>query len=293
MIKSETQAPQGGTLYVVATPIGNLGDISIRATKILSCVQVIAAEDTRHTRILLNHLGIHQPRMIPLHEHNEAHQVLKVLRLLQSGEEVALVSDAGTPLISDPGYRLVCETRRHNLPVSVIPGPSAVTAALSVSGLGTDRFVFEGFLPARAAARRSRLQALSSETRTQVFFESPRRICNTIDDMVSIFGPERPLALCRELTKRFETVLRGSAAEILTILLNDSDQCRGEMVLVVGGSDQAVVRTHIDEERLLDLLAGVLTPRVASEVAARLTGGRKNDYYARMLQRTRTIKDNE
>jgi len=231
--------------------------------------------------------------MIALHEHNEARQVLRVLRLLQSGEEVALVSDAGTPLISDPGYRLVRETRRHNLPVSVIPGPSAVTAALSVSGLGTDRFVFEGFLPARAAARRSRLQALSSETRTQVFFESPRRICNTIDDMVSIFGPERPLALCRELTKRFETVLRGSVAEISTILLNDSDQCRGEMVLVVGGADQAAIRTHIDEERLLDLLAGVLAPRVASEIAARLTGGRKNDYYARMLQRTRTITDSE
>ena len=288
MTASETRTAQGGALYVVATPIGNLEDITIREAQTLAQASVIAAEDTRHTRILLDHLGIARPRLMALHEHNETRQIPSVLRMLHEGAQVALVSDAGTPLISDPGYRLVSTAREQGLNVFTIPGPSAVTAALSVSGLPTDRFVFEGFLPGRATARRARLETLSHDTRTLVLFESPRRIRDTIDDVSMIFGADRPLALCRELTKRFESVRRGSAAQVAAILHSEPDECRGEMVVVVGGVEKAPVSAEIDEALLLDQLADVLPPRVASEVAARLTGGRKNAYYKRILQRAGT-----
>jgi len=194
-----------GVLYVVATPIGHLGDVSARAADVLHEVDVIVAEDTRHTRRLLNHLGVASPKLIALHEHNEARQLSRVIHLIASGQQVALVSDAvsdaGTPLISDPGYRLVDRATTEELRVVAVPGPSAVTAALSVSGLPTDRFVFEGFLPARAEARRTRLRLLSSESRTLVFFESPKRVTDTLSDIAGIFGDDRLVSYCRETDK--------------------------------------------------------------------------------------------
>ena len=269
---------------MVATPIGNLGDISVRATQVLHDVDVIAAEDTRHTRGLLNHLGVSTPRLLSLHEHNETRQLPGLVRLLQSGGAVALVSDAGTPLISDPGYRLVSKVGELDIPVIAVPGPSAVTAALSISGLPTDRFVFEGFLPARAQARRTRLQSLSSESRTLVFFESPKRVLDALGDIADIFGDDRPIALCRELTKRFESVQRAPAGELSAQLRNLPGKVKGEIVLVVEGVVESPSASAFDEDLLIKLLADALPPRRASEIAARLTGGRKNDFYKRMLK---------
>lgn len=269
---------------MVATPIGNLGDISVRATQVLHDVDVIAAEDTRHTRGLLNHLGVSTPRLLSLHEHNETRQLPGLVRLLQSGGAVALVSDAGTPLISDPGYRLVSKAGELDIPVIAVPGPSAVTAALSISGLPTDRFVFEGFLPARAQARRTRLQSLSSESRTLVFFESPKRVLDALGDIADIFGDDRPIALCRELTKRFESVQRAPAGELSAQLRNLPGKVKGEIVLVVEGVVESPSASAFDEDLLIKLLADALPPRRASEIAARLTGGRKNDFYKRMLK---------
>ena len=269
---------------MVATPIGNLGDISVRATQVLHDVDVIAAEDTRHTRGLLNHLGVSTPRLLSLHEHNETRQLPGLVRLLQSGGAVALVSDAGTPLISDPGYRLVSKAGELDIPVIAVPGPSAVTAALSISGLPTDRFVFEGFLPARAQARRTRLQSLSSESRTLVFFESPKRVLDALGDIADIFGDDRPIALCRELTKRFESVQRAPAGQLSAQLRNLPGKVKGEIVLVVEGVVESPSASAFDEDLLIKLLADALPPRRASEIAARLTGGRKNDFYKRMLK---------
>ena len=286
MSRESTHVPQPGTLYVVATPIGNLGDISVRATQVLHDVDVIAAEDTRHTRGLLNHLGVSTPRLLSLHEHNETRQLPGLVRLLQSGGAVALVSDAGTPLISDPGYRLVSKAGELDIPVIAVPGPSAVTAALSISGLPTDRFVFEGFLPARAQARRTRLQSLSSESRTLVIFESPKRVLDALGDIADIFGDDRPIALCRELTKRFESVQRAPAGELSAQLRNLPGKVKGEIVLVVEGvvESPSASASAVDEDLLIKLLADALPPRRASEIAARLTGGRKNDFYKRILK---------
>jgi len=282
--RESTHVLQPGTLYVVATPIGNLGDISLRASQVLHDVDVIAAEDTRHTRGLLNHLGVSTPRLLSLHEHNETRQLPGLVRLLQSGGSVALVSDAGTPLISDPGYRLVSKAGELDIPVIAVPGPSAVTAALSISGLPTDRFVFEGFLPARAQARRTRLQSLSSESRTLVFFESPKRVLDALSDIADIFGDDRPIALCRELTKRFESVQCAPAGELSAQLRNLPGKVKGEIVLVVEGVVELPSASAFDEDLLIKLLADALPPRRASEIAARLTGGRKNDFYKRMLK---------
>ena len=284
MSRESTHVPQPGTLYVVATPIGHLGDISVRASQVLHDVDVIAAEDTRHTRGLLNHLGVSTPRLLSLHEHNETRQLPGLVRLLQSGGSVALVSDAGTPLISDPGYRLVSKAGELDIPVVAVPGPSAVTAALSISGLPTDRFVFEGFLPARAQARRTRLQSLSSESRTLVFFESPKRVLDALSDIADIFGDDRPIAFCRELTKRFESVQRAPAGELSAQLRNLPGKVKGEIVLVVEGVVDLPNASAFDEDLLIKLLADALPPRRASEIAARLTGGRKNDFYKRILK---------
>ena len=284
MSRASTHVLQPGTLYVVATPIGHLGDVSVRATQVLHDVDVIAAEDTRHTRGLLNHLGVSTPRLLSLHEHNETRQLPGLVRLLQSGGSVALVSDAGTPLISDPGYRLVSKAGELDIPVIAVPGPSAVTAALSISGLPTDRFVFEGFLPARAQARRTRLQSLSSESRTLVFFESPKRVLDALSDIADIFGDDRPVALCRELTKRFESVQRARAGELSVQLRDLPGKVKGEIVLVVQGAVELPSASAFDEDLLIKLLADALPPRRASEIAARLTGGRKNDFYKRMLK---------
>lgn len=256
-------------LYVVATPIGNLEDISYRAVRILSEADLVAAEDTRHSRVLLSHYNISTP-MQAVHEHNETQVADQILERITNGEAVALISDAGTPLISDPGYRLVQAAREADLPVHVVPGPSAVTAALSVAGLPPDRFAFEGFLPAKGSARRKKLESLGRETRTLVFFESSHRIQDSIDDMSKAFGGQRLVAVCRELTKKFETVLRAPLTEISEQLAQDKNQTRGEFVVVVdgfeGSEDEAMSNAHIMATALLEFLPASQAARVAAKL---------------------------
>ena len=256
-------------LYVVATPIGNLEDISFRAVRILSEVDLIAAEDTRHSRVLLSHYNI-TTSMQALHEHNEAQVVGRVLDRIIDGQAIALISDAGTPLISDPGYRLVKAAREAGLAVYSVPGPSAITAALSVAGLPPDRFAFEGFLSSKAAARKKQLVALRHETRTLVFFESSHRIEAAIADMTEAFGGQRLVAVCRELTKKFETVIRVPLADMKLELAQDTNQRRGEFVVVVEGSevseDQALSDAHDMALALLEYLPASQAARVAAQL---------------------------
>jgi 16S rRNA (cytidine1402-2'-O)-methyltransferase len=256
-------------LYVVATPIGNLEDISYRAVRILSEADLIAAEDTRHSRVLLSHYNIATP-MMSLHDHNEAQVEKPILERITKGEAIALISDAGTPLISDPGYRLVCAAREAGLPVYSIPGPSAVTAALSIAGLPPDRFAFEGFLPSKTTARKKKLAELLSETRTLVFFESSHRIKATIDDMTSVFGGERLVAVCRELTKKFETVMRAPLVDIGIQLAEDKNQSRGEFVIVMGGYEGSESESLANARKTAIALLEYLPASQAARVAAKL-----------------------
>ena len=256
-------------LYVVATPIGNLEDISYRAVRILSEADLIAAEDTRHSRVLLSHYNIATP-MMSLHDHNEAQVEKPILERITKGEAIALISDAGTPLISDPGYRLVCAAREAGLPVYSIPGPSAVTAALSIAGLPPDRFAFEGFLPSKTTARKKKLAELMSETRTLVFFESSHRIKATIDDMTSVFGGERLVAVCRELTKKFETVMRAPLVDIGIQLAEDKNQSRGEFVIVMGGYEGSESESLANARKTAIALLEYLPASQAARVAAKL-----------------------
>ncbi|MBS3785432.1 MAG: 16S rRNA (cytidine(1402)-2'-O)-methyltransferase, partial [Gammaproteobacteria bacterium] len=226
---------QPGSLYVVATPIGNLSDMSPRAIGILNHVAVIAAEDTRHTGRLLEQFDCRTPQL-SLHEHNEASRVERLLERLQAGDDIALVSDAGTPLISDPGYRLVRAARKAGLTVLAVPGPSSITAALSVAGLPTDRFCFEGFLPARAAARRRRLEVLANSSETLVFFEAGRRLGATLSEMAAVFGGSREAAISRELTKRFETTRLDTLDRLIEWQAADANQARGEFVVMVASA---------------------------------------------------------
>ncbi len=273
---------ENGVLHVVATPIGNLGDLSQRAIDVLREVQVIAAEDTRHTARLLHAHGIATP-CVAVHEHNEREVVPKLIERLGRGESIALVSDAGTPLVSDPGYHLVRAAIAAGIRVVPVPGPSALIAALSASGLPTDRFCFEGFLPAKAAARRKRLEGLRTATATLVFYESPHRILDTLEDLQAVFGPERPMVLARELTKTFETFLRGTVAEVRAQVQADPDQRRGEMVLLIQGAEARNAAT-LDEDRLLAILLEEMPVRQAAALAARLSGGKKNRLYQRALE---------
>ena len=256
-------------LYVVATPIGNLEDISYRAVRILSEADLIAAEDTRHSRVLLSHYNIATP-MMAVHDHNEAQVEDPILERITKGEMIALISDAGTPLISDPGYRLVCAAREAGLPVYSIPGPSAVTAALSIAGLPPDRFAFEGFLPSKSTARKKKLKELHSETRTLVFFESSHRIKASIDDMTVIFGAQRLAAVCRELTKKFETVMRAPLAEIGKQLAQDKNQSRGEFVIVIGGYEGSESESLVNARKTAMALLEYLPASQAARVAAKL-----------------------
>lgn len=272
------QPKREGQLQVVATPIGNLQDISPRAVEVLASADLVVAEDTRHSRGLLAHHGL-SPSLQAMHEHNEAAAIPAILARLKAGEQVAVISDAGTPLISDPGYRLVRAAHEAGITVRAVPGPSAVTAALSVCGLPTDRFTFEGFLPAREAARRSTLESLLHEPRTLVFFETGQRIQASLETLVSVFGGDREIAVCRELTKRFETVLPGPAREVLERVTSDSDQRRGEFVLVVAGAD----RPEPDRQAAIDLareLARELPASKAARVAARITGVPRRELFA-------------
>ncbi|WP_440996885.1 16S rRNA (cytidine(1402)-2'-O)-methyltransferase [Arhodomonas sp. SL1] len=270
-----------GRLYVVATPIGNLGDITGRAVETLGAVARIAAEDTRHTARLLSHLGIRRP-LISLHEHNEPARIERIAAALAAGEDVALVSDAGTPLISDPGFRLVRTLRERGYPVVPIPGPSSIIAALSVAGLPSDRFVYEGFLPAKATARRRRLEALAAETRTLVLLEAAHRIEYALADLAAVFGAERECCLARELTKRFETVRLGTLGELAAWVADDPEQRRGELVLVVRGAETVIAETTVSTTRLLEALVAEMPPRRAARLVARLTGESANQLYRRI-----------
>lgn len=267
-----------GTLHVVATPIGNLADLSPRALDTLSTVSAICAEDTRRTRQLLAHYGIERP-LIALHEHNEADIAASLVARMQTGESLALVSDAGTPLVSDPGFRLVRAARAAGIRVSPVPGASALIAALSVAGLPSDRFVFEGFLPAKAGARRQRLAVLAAETRTLLFYESAHRIADTLADCVEAFGAQRQAVLARELTKLFETVLDGTLEQLHARVEADPDQRRGEFVLLVHGAGDDADARIAEGRRVYALLGEHLPPSTAAKLAAELTGAPRKALY--------------
>ncbi|WP_417687560.1 16S rRNA (cytidine(1402)-2'-O)-methyltransferase [Pseudidiomarina sp.] len=277
-----------GTLYIVPTPIGNLGDLSPRAQQVLAEVAAIAAEDTRHSRKLLQQFAINN-EVFALHEHNERERAQAVITRLQAGDSLALISDAGTPLISDPGYVLVQQCREQGLRVVALPGPCAITTALSGAGLPTDRFTFEGFLPAKPQQRRKTLAELVAEPRTLVFYESPHRIVATLQDLQEVFGAERKMVLARELTKQFETYLSGSIAEVAAQVNADANQQRGEFVLMLSGApateQQADVQTGL---RTLQLLRAHMPLKKAAACAAEIHGLRKNQLYQLALEHDNT-----
>ncbi|MDR7135144.1 16S rRNA (cytidine1402-2'-O)-methyltransferase [Lysobacter niastensis] len=267
-----------GTLHVVATPIGNLGDLSPRALETLRNVAAVCAEDTRHTRQLLAHFGLERP-LLALHQHNEDAQAAQLVARLLGGESLALVSDAGTPLVSDPGFRVVRAARAAGIRVSPVPGACAAIAALSVAGLPSDRFVFEGFLPAKASARRERLARLVSEPRTLIFYESAHRIDEALDDMAAAFGDDRPVVLARELTKLFETVLDGPLSEVRGKVATDANQRKGEFVVMVEGAGDDADAQVTEGRRLYAKLVEHLKPSQAAKLAAELSGAPRKALY--------------
>ncbi|MFO1493303.1 MAG: 16S rRNA (cytidine(1402)-2'-O)-methyltransferase [Lysobacterales bacterium] len=268
-----------GTLYVVATPIGNLDDLSPRARQVLGEVDAILVEDTRQSAVLLRHAGLSVP-MLAVHEHNEGARAEALVQRLQAGQRLALISDAGTPLISDPGYRLVAAVRAAGLSVSPIPGPCALVAALSAAGLPTDRFAFEGFLPARAGERQERLSALAADPRTLVFYEAPHRILDALEDAARLLGGSRRAVLARELTKRYETLLDGTLDALVSRVRGDLDQQRGEIVLVIAGAPEAEADSKLAEgKRLYALLSKELPPAKAAKLAAAWCGLPKRALY--------------
>jgi 16S rRNA (cytidine1402-2'-O)-methyltransferase len=287
---SSAQSSTMGTLYVVATPIGNLDDITARALRVLREVSLIAAEDTRHSARLMQHFGIGTP-LAACHEHNEREQGSHFIARLLSGADVALISDAGTPLISDPGYHLVRNARAAGVRVVPVPGPSALITALSAAGLPSDRFIFEGFLPAKTAGRRARLEQVKEEPRTLIFYEAPHRILECLEDMQLVFGDERPALLARELTKTFETLKGLPLAELAAWVGADSNQQRGECVVLVAGwqapeGDDAL---SVEALRVLDLLLQDLPLKRAAALAAEITGVRKNLLYQAALDRQKHV----
>jgi 16S rRNA (cytidine1402-2'-O)-methyltransferase len=271
-----------GRLDVIATPIGNLSDVSERARASLAAADVIAAEDTRRTLTLLTALGVSRP-LVSLHAHNEAQRLPGLLARLAAGERVALVSDAGTPLVSDPGFELVREAAAHGHDVRVIPGPSAVTAALAIAGLPTERFCFEGFLPSSARERRERLAALASEPRTLVLFEAPHRVAASLEDLAAALGADRPAVLARELTKVHETIYRAPLGKLAEMARAEPDLQRGEITLVVQGAPEGTPDTAA-VRRALALLLPELPPAKAAAIAAQLTGVRRSEAYAIALE---------
>ena len=271
-----------GTLYIVATPIGNLDDLTPRARQTLAEVDLIAAEDTRHTGRLLLHIGA-QTRQMALHDHNEESATERILDALEAGRDVALVSDAGTPLVSDPGYRLVRAAHDAGVSVSPLPGACAAVAALSIAGLPSDRFCFEGFLPAKHKARQTALAALANETRTLVFYESVHRFEETLADMAAVFGGERNAFIGRELTKLHEQGVRGTLADLGERVTDGEVASKGEFVIVVAGAEPAATDAR-DADLLLRELAGVLPAKTAAAVAANVTGARRNEMYKRILE---------
>jgi len=270
---------QPGILYVVATPIGNLADISLRAKEVLSSVDLVAAEDTRHSRKLLTRLGL-EKKLISLHEHNEIARVPRIIEMLAAGHCVALISDAGTPLLSDPGYRLLKAVREQGLQATPVPGPSALTAALSIAGLPTDKFVFEGFLPTKSGARTSHLKALLVEPRTMVFYEAPHRLQKVLDDMSRIFGGDRSVCVAREMTKQYETIYYGTLNELAAQAKDDKDMGRGELVIVVSGAEELAASGAQDVIALLTALLTELSPAKAARIASRVSGLPRPEVYA-------------
>ena len=271
-------------LYVVSTPIGNLQDLTPRAIETLNRVDLIAAEDTRHSGRLMQHFAISTP-MVALHDHNERQRAQSLVQKLAEGQSIALISDAGTPLISDPGYHLVSAVRDAGFQVVPVVGPCALIAGLSVSGLATDRFSFYGFLPAKSSGRRQQLQQLERVTHTQVFYESPHRIVATVDDIVSVMGANRRLVLARELTKTFETVYGAKASEVQTWLAADHNQQKGEFVVLLEGAEpQQLQEIGPEEERMLTLLLAELPIKKAAAITASMTGHKKKALYDRALE---------
>lgn len=271
-----------GVLYIIATPIGNLEDISFRALSVLKKVSYVAAEDTRHSQKLLNHFGI-ETKLIAYHDHSTDKQVQRLLSLLAEGSSIGLVSDAGTPLISDPGYRIVKLARESGVKVVPVPGVSAPITALSAAGLATDRFSFEGFLPHKASGRLKSFEAINSASGTCVYFESPHRIVDAIADAIKVLGPERPAVLARELTKTFETFLGSTLGEIQQAILADANQSRGEMVLMIGVAPEQNKPSSDalpeDAQNLLSILAEELPTKQASALASKITGLPKKKFY--------------
>ncbi|HEX3895920.1 MAG TPA: 16S rRNA (cytidine(1402)-2'-O)-methyltransferase [Rudaea sp.] len=268
-----------GKLWIVATPIGNLEDLSPRARDVLAEVDLIAAEDTRHSAPLLRHFGI-GTRCIALHEHNERDASDDLVNRMRDGTNIALISDAGTPLISDPGFRLVRAARGAGIDVSTVPGPCAAIAALSIAGLPSDRFVFEGFLPPKSSARRSHLESLRGETRTLIFYESSHRILDALRDAAAVFG-ERRAIVARELTKLYETVLDGTLPDLCERVAADTDQQRGEFVVLIAGSSEDIEAGRLTEgKRVFELLRGELPPGRAAKLASEISGAPRNALYA-------------
>ncbi|MCF6298988.1 MAG: 16S rRNA (cytidine(1402)-2'-O)-methyltransferase [Thiomicrorhabdus sp.] len=268
----------------MATPIGNLKDITQRAVEVLESVDWVAAEDTRHTRPLLQSLGINQS-LISLHDHNEAYRSVQLLERLQQGESGALVSDAGTPLINDPGYHLVKLLREHNITVVPIPGPSAVITALCAAGLPTDRFSYEGFLPAKSVKRVLVLQSLVEDVRTLVFYESPHRVLATLADLKRVFGSERIMSVARELTKKFEQFVSGTIAEVMDYFDEHPDKVRGEFVLIIGGAPEKEAVALSEWDGLIKVLLKQNLPvKQISEVVAEVAGIKKKPVYSRILE---------
>lgn len=268
-----------GILYVVATPIGHAGDITLRGLEVLKAVDRIAAEDTRHSAPLLNHYSIKKP-MLSMHEFNERDRLKMVIEFLQNGESVALISDAGTPLISDPGFHLVREAKKQGIKVVPIPGACAAVAALSAAGLPTDRFVFEGFLPARNEARNNRLKQLFHETRTLIFYEAPHRLIDSLQSLALVFGAERNAVVAREITKMHESILAMPLCELVDYYEAHPTEQRGEVVILVRGSDEEQAASkEVVPEKVLEILMEELPLKQAAALASKITGERKNELY--------------
>lgn len=279
-----TPAPNPGTLYVVATPIGNLSDMVPRAVETLQTVALIAAEDTRHSSRLLSHFDIKTP-CVAYHDHSDEQRTEQLITRMHAGDSIALISDAGTPLVSDPGYRLVRSARQAGIQVVPIPGACAMIAALSAAGLPSDRFAFEGFLPAKQVARCTQLQNLAADPRTLIFYEAPHRILETLQDMAQVFGPEREVVMARELTKTFETIKGDKVADLAAWVAADTNQQRGEIVLLVHGApkpeNEAMTPAQMHTMRVL---LEELPVKQAASIGAKLTGLKKNFLYDWALQ---------
>lgn len=274
-------------LFVVATPIGHLDDMTFRAIDILKSVSIVAAEDTRQSAQLFKHYNI-STQLTACHDHNESNKIEQLVQKLLAGDSVALISDAGTPLISDPGFKLVRAAQENGIKVLPVPGACAAIAALSAVGLPSDRFSFEGFLPSRASQRISQLEKLKNETQTLIFYEAPHRILESIKDMAQVFGEDRPVGFAREITKTFETIKKMTLKDLVSFIENDHNQEKGEIVVVVGG---AAAKTDLEQEKLDELLKRLLqdlSVKAASQLAADLTGIKKKVAYQRALELTQS-----